>query len=142
MPLLAVAFLLIAADVAGLVVHARAGGRFGMLGQWGLCLGMGGGAILAVALTIQALFYDGDFPYMPTVVVPAGLAMVLGFLLFAITILRELPRWAGAFLIVGTLVLLGVNDQDERILLAIPFGLAWMSIGYVLWSGTADLPNS
>lgn len=136
-PLLAGAVLLIAAGVVGLVVLARAVGRFGRLGRWGVGIGVAGAVTLATALTIQGIIYDGDFPHMPTVVIPAGLAMAIGFLLFAIAVLRVLPRWSGALLIVGALVLLGVNDQNERILLAVPFGIAWVAVGYTLWSGKA-----
>jgi hypothetical protein len=27
------------------------------------------------------------------------------------------------------------NDQNAQALLAIPFGIAWVAVGYVLWSG-------
>lgn len=86
-PLLIGAVLFIAAGVIGLVIHARAGGHFGQMGWWGLGLGGTGVTMLAAALAIQGLLYDGDFPHMPTVVIPAGLAMALGFLLFAIALL-------------------------------------------------------
>jgi hypothetical protein len=140
MPLLAAAVLLIAAGVGGLVVHARSIGRFGRLGQWGLGLGMVGVATLAAALTIQSRFYDGDFPLMPVFVIPGGVALAAGFVLFAIAILRVIPHWAGLVLVVGALALLGVNDQNERILLAVPFGVGWIAVGWVLWSGTTA-PN-
>ena len=135
-PLLTAAVLLIATGVVGLVVHARAVGRFGRLGQWGLGLGTIGVVILAAALIIQSLFYAGDFPLMPLFVIPGGVAVAAGFVLFAITILRVIPRWAGVLLGVGALALLGVNDQNERILLAVPFGAGWIAVGWVLWSGT------
>lgn len=134
--LLAVAVLAIAVGVTGLVLHIRSVGRFGRLGRWGLSLGVTGTITLAAAVMIQSMLYDGDFPHMPLVVIPAGLTMALGFLLFSLAILRLMPRWVGALLIVGTLALVGVNDQDERILLSIPFGLAWIIIGYTLWSAT------
>ncbi len=38
-------------------------------------------------------------------------------------------------IIVGALVMLGANEQTVRVLLMIPFGLAWVAVGYVLWSG-------
>ena len=69
-------------------------------------------------------------------VIPAGLALVVGFVLIGVAILRSgvLPRWAAGLLIVGTLALLGMNEQNTQVLMAIPFGVAWAVIGYVLWS--------
>lgn len=74
---------------------------------------------------------------MPAFVIPGGLAVVLGFLLVAGATLRTgaLPRWASALLAIGTLSLVGFNDQNAQALLAIPFGLAWIGVGYALWSG-------
>jgi hypothetical protein len=37
-------------------------------------------------------------------------------------------------LIVGSLAMLGFNDQNWQALMAVPNGLAWMAVGYVLWS--------
>ncbi len=140
LPLLAAAVLLIAAGVAGVVIRARAAGRFGRLGRWGLVIGAAGAALLATSLVVQGLFFDGDFPLMPAFVIPGGLALAGGFLLFATAVLRVVPRWAGVLLVIGALALLGVNDQNARILLAVPFGGAWMAVGYALWAGRGDLP--
>lgn len=123
--------------VAGLLARARATGPVGWLGRVGLTL-LGAGALLLVTgLLVQELAYGGDFPQMPAVVIPGGLALVLGFLLVAIATLRAgaLPRWASALLLGGTLALVGFNDQNAQALLAIPFGLAWLGVGYALWSG-------
>ena len=132
-PVLAAAALLIAASVVALVIRTRSAGRFGWTGRWGLGLGVAAAVALAAALIIQGVFYDGDFPHMPTVVIPAGLALGSGFLLFAAAVLRVVPRWAGAMLVVRALALIGVNDQTDRILLAVPFGIGWMAVGYALW---------
>lgn len=141
-PLFLAAVLLIGSGVAALVRRSRAAGRFGSLGRIGVGSAVTGIVVLIAALLVQRIFFRGDFPLMPTFVLPAGLALVLGFLLLGSTILRSgvLPRWTTALLIVGALALLGVNDQNERMLLAIPFGLAWMAVGYVLWSDRATPP--
>jgi hypothetical protein len=39
-------------------------------------------------------------------------------------------------LILGTLAMLGFNDQNAQALMAIPNGVAWVAVGYVLWSGS------
>ena len=139
-PVLATAVLLLAAGVAGVVVRAQAAGRFGQLGRWGLTVGAAGAALLVTGLVVQGLFYEGDFPHMPAFVVPGVLALAVGFLLFAVAVLRVMPRWAGALLVVGAVALVGVNDQDARILLAVPFGVAWMAVGYALWTGKGQPP--
>ena len=133
-PLLAVALLLIAAGVVGMVIRARSAGYFGRLGRWGLATAVTGAALLAASVIVQSILFDGDFPLMPAFVIPGVLALVAGLLLFAGAILQVVPRWTAALLIMGALALLGANDQNERILLAVPFGLAWIAIGYFLWT--------
>ncbi len=36
--------------------------------------------------------------------------------------------------------MLGFNDQDARALMAIPFGIAWLAVGYTLRSGKGEQP--
>ena len=131
------AVLLIAIGLAGLVVRARAMGRFGRLGRSGAITSAVGLAAIVISGLVQGLFFGGDFPLMPFFVIPAGLTVVIGLLLSGIAILRAqvLPRWAGVLLIIGALALLGTNDQDARVLMSVPFGIAWLGVGYVLWSG-------
>jgi hypothetical protein len=43
--------------------------------------------------------------------------------------------------IVGALAMLGANEQTARVLLMIPFGVAWVAVGYVLWSGAGHRPD-
>jgi hypothetical protein len=140
-PLDAVLFLLavlfLAVGVAGLVIRARNAGRFGRLGSIGLIASGVGVAVLIISSLVQAVFFGGDFPLMPYFVIPGGLAVVVGFLLLGIAILRArvLPRWAAVLLVVGSLAMLGCNDQNAQVLMAIPFGVGWVVVGYVLWSG-------
>jgi hypothetical protein len=40
--------------------------------------------------------------------------------------------------------MLGFNDQNAQVLMAIPFGIGWIAVGYALWSGreaSADQPS-
>ncbi len=128
--------LLIALGAAAVVSRARASGRLGTVGRVGVIVGLAGVAVLLMAALVQALFYGGDFPSMPLFVLPGGLALVLGFLLLGIAVLRArvLARWAGVLLVVGALAMLGFNDQNAQALLAIPFGIAWVAIGFALRS--------
>ena len=122
---------------AGLVALVRSAGRFGRTGNAGAVIGAGGAAVLVIATLIQAIFFGGDLPLMPYFVVPGLLAAVVGFLLASIAILRSgvLPRWVAVLVMVGALAMLGANEQTARVLLMIPFGVAWVAVGYVLWTG-------
>jgi hypothetical protein len=136
------AVLLIAVGAVGVVLRARESGRLGTAGRIGLVLGLAGAALLLTGGLAQALLFGGDFAYMPLVVLPGVAALVVGFLLLGVAVLRAgvVPRWAGVLLVVGALALLGFNDQNAQVLLAIPFGLAWIAIGTALWSGAGAPP--
>ena len=123
--------------VAALLFRARARGAVGRLGRAGLALVGAGALLLSTSLLVNELAYGGNFPQMLALVIPGLLALVLGFLLLAIATLRAgaLPRWASALLARGTLALVGFNNQNAQALLAIPFGLAWLGVGYALWAG-------
>ncbi len=138
--LLTIALLLIMVGAAGLVVRARNAGRFGSLGKTGIIVGAVGVALPVIGSLVQGVWYDGDYPLMPYFVIPGVLALVVGFLLLGISVLRAgvLPRWAAALLMVGTLAMLGFNDQNALALMAIPNGIGWMAVGYVLWSGKGE----
>ena len=85
------------------------------------------------------LLYASDLVWLlsPLVVL---VALVIGFVLLGISVLRAgvLPRWAALLLIAGTLAMLGFNDQNALALLAIPNGIGWVAVGYVLWSGRGE----
>lgn len=134
------AVLLLAVGVAGLVIRARNAGRFGRLGRIGLVASAVGVAVLIISSLVQAIFFGGDFLLMPYFVIPGGLALVVGFLLLGLAILRArvLPRWAAGLLVVGAMAMLGFNDQNAQVLLAIPFGVAWVAVGYALWVGRGE----
>jgi hypothetical protein len=133
------AVLLLAVGAAGVVDRVRATGRFGRLGRIGLAVSGVGIATIAIAGLVQTFFFAGDFALMPYVVIPAGLALVGGLVLLGIAVLTVLPRWVGALLIIGVLTMLLANEQNARILLVVPFGIAWMAVGSVLRSGNGDI---
>lgn len=74
----------------------------------------------------------------------AGLALVLGVIVayvvmgFSLVSSRVFPLWAGVMLAVSALLLFGANDQNERILFVVPFGMAWMVLGILLWLSARD----
>jgi hypothetical protein len=127
--LLMLALLLV---VAGLVIRARHAGRFGGLGITSVVVG----AVAAVLLFIGTVLNTQDSSLVPPFIIPGLLALIVGFVLLSVAVLRArvLPRWAAILLMVGSLAMLGFNDQNWQALMAIPYGLAWMAVGYVLWS--------
>ncbi len=136
--LMLLSLVFLAVGVAGLVILARNTGRFGKMGKTGIVIGAAGVALLLIAILIQVIFFGGDdFPLWPAFVIPGLLAIVAGLVLLGVAILRSgvLPRWTAALLIIGALAMLGVNEQTARVLLTIPLGVAWVAVGYVLWSG-------
>ncbi len=120
---------------AALVVLVRRAGRFGTLGKAGTVLALLGVSILVVSGLVQAMVFEGDFLLMPYFVVPGIAALIIGFVLLAVTLLRSsvLPRWAAVSLLVGAVTMMGANEQTRAAWLAIPFGLAWIAVGYALW---------
>lgn len=132
-PLMLGAVVLLLVGFVGLLVFARREGRFGKTMRAGAWLASLGAAVLAVALAIQALFYAGDFPAMPAFVIPAAAMLGLGILLIGIAVTTLMPSWVGRLVAASAVAFAFANDQDARVLLYVPFGLAWMAMGWILW---------
>lgn len=124
------AVLLLAAGCAGLVSHARRRGGLGRLSRLGLYAVVAGAALGFIGVSLNA-WASGLVPFF---VIPALFAVVVGFLLLGVAAVRSkaLPPWAGVLLAGGTLSMLGANDQDLRVSMVIPFGLAWIAVGYAM----------
>jgi hypothetical protein len=136
------ALLLIGLGVAAATIRVYHASGLGRIGGTGLLVRSIGAALLLTSSIVQAIVFGGDFVYMPLLVIPGGLALIVGMLLLGIAVLRAapLPRWVGALLIIGTLAMIGYNDQNARALMAIPFGIAWLAVGYMLWVGRRTSP--
>lgn len=134
----AVAALLALVGVVGLTLMARRSGRSPKLMNAGLAFAAVGFLVLLAAVFIQAVFFDGDFSGMPYLVVVGMVALIIGFVLIGIFILRSgvLPRWVGVLLVVSSALLLAANEQTTAVLLAIPFQLAVATAGFFLWRRT------
>jgi hypothetical protein len=131
-PLLILALLLTAVGLAGVVTRARNTGRFGRLGQTGVALCAVGVALLVLGMVLSVIS-----EVFWVLVLPGGLALVIGLALMGIAALLTgvLPRWAAVPLIIGSLAMLLFNDQNAQVLMAVLFGIAWVAVGYALWSG-------
>jgi hypothetical protein len=114
--LLMLALLLVVVGMAGLVIRARNAGRLGALGKTGAVVAAVGAALPLIGGLVQGFLYDGDYPLMPLFVIPGVLALVTGFVLLAIAVLLAgvLPRWTALMLVVGSLAMLGFNDQNAQ----------------------------
>lgn len=133
-----VAAILVLMGIVGLTFRARLSGRPPRLMHIGVGSAALGFLVLLAAVFLQAAFFDGDFSGMPYFVVVGMVALIIGFVLIGIFILRSevLPRWIGVFLVVSSALLLVANEQTSAVLFAVPFQLAIASAGYVMW--TAD----
>ena len=131
-PFIAAALLCIGIGLVG--IYLRQGGRGGRLGALGVALGVGGDAVL-LAGSVLLLALD-DFPAAPLVVIPAFLALLAGALLSGVALLRTrvLPRPAAVALVAGSLAFLAFDSESARTWFALPFGAAWVWLGYALWS--------
>lgn len=138
-----VATILILIGIAGLTWLARQAGRYKRLANAGVICAAAGLAVLFLGGFIQAVFFNGDFPGMPFFVIPGLLAVITGFVLIGVFILRSgvLPRWLGIFLLVSSVLLLAANEQTITVLLVIPFGLAVATVGVFMWT-MADRPKT
>ncbi|MFC9919633.1 hypothetical protein [Agromyces binzhouensis] len=141
--LLIAAVPLILVGIAGLLVMARRYGRHIKLANAGTVTAAVGFAILFLSVLVQALFFDGDLPWMPFLVIPGSIGVIVGFLMIAIFILRSglIPLWLGIFFAVSSVLLLASNEQTASVLFAIPFGLAIGAVGFFMWTnGKRMLP--
>ena len=135
--LLAVAAVMMVASGAGLLQLVRRRGRLGWTGVVGATACGVGIGLLALATALQELLYGGDFAWMPVFVGPGVIALAVGLALVGWTIRRSrvVPSWAGVCMLIGAVLLLGSNEQTSAVLLAVPFGLAWLATGAALLSG-------
>lgn len=132
--LVGLAGVMMVASGAGFLMLIKRRSRLGRTGILGAALCAFGLAVLALAAIVQELSYEGDFWLMPAFVVPGAAALAGGLALVSWTVLRSrlLPTWSGGSLLAGALLLLGANEQTAAVLLAVPFGLAWVATGITL----------
>ena len=130
--LLTVAGLMLAVSGVSLVLLVRRVSGLGRSGLVALLVGGAGCALLLAAGIVSAV--DGDWNGMPGLVVPGVLLLAVGAALLGWVVLRSrlLPPWLALLLLATALLLPFANEQTSRILLAVPFGLAWFVAGTTL----------
>ena len=131
--LFAVAGVMLAVGGVGLLVLARGLGGLGRTGLVAVLMGALGCVLLLSAGVVSGLV-NSDWNGMPGLVVPGVIflavgAAILGWVLFRT---KVLPTWLAVLLLCTALLLPFANEQTSRILLAVPFGLAWFVAGVTL----------
>jgi hypothetical protein len=129
---LALMAMVLAACGLGLLLLSR--GRMGRSGRAAVAL-VGLGAVVSVAANVvQSVFFHGDLSVMPAVFLPAVAAVVLGFAVLMVVVVRArlVPLWAGV-LVELTILLVPFGDlENTTVLLDVPFGLALAAAGVLL----------
>ena len=132
--------VLMVASVLGLGLLLRRRDGLGRLGVLGCGLLLVGAAVLAAGGVFAVLFPEPSEDAMPGFVIPGFGAIAIGLFLLAVAVFRAhiLPTWSVALVAAGVVVMVFVNEQTSRVLLAIPFCLAWAVAGLVLVRTTAE----
>lgn len=138
MPWIMAGLVLIVVGLVGL--YFRQARRARGLGRTALVLAIVGMPFMAVGGL--AMTRDGTVAGISgfTLFLPGYLAIIVSLLLFGIASLRTpaLPLWAGVLLILTPVLLFLFNTEDARAWLMVPFGAAWVVLGYVIRSSADD----
>jgi hypothetical protein len=127
--------LLIVAALVG--IHRYQAARTGYLGVTAFVLTLVGAVFYFAGVIASGWGVDNAWEF---VFVPGFFIMIVGTLLFAASMMlaRVLPLSSGILLFCGTLLLKLFNLDDWHVWLALPFGLAWLWTGYLLWQHVAQ----
>jgi hypothetical protein len=144
-PLDAARHIFLAAGVTGLYFYLRCSDRFGWLGTVGFCLCLAA-FVLVAALDFGILMNEGVERLYISLGPVRALLLIAGSLLFGMAALRSaaLPRGGAMLLVVAALsspvAILVVAVSGGRFtawIFTVPtilFGLAWLALGYALWT--------
>ena len=121
-----VSVVLIVARIVAL--HSRLRSLYGRLGTAGFILALVGAAVLVIS--------GASWPWE----LVGAIALLLGSLLMGVAalVVKAPLRWGAIALVVGSLVFFLYNTETTRVWFALPYGAAWVVVGYLLWSGGAE----
>ena len=117
--------------VSGFVgVHIWRREVYGRYGTVGFVLAMVGAVVSVVSVGSWPLILIGSYTLM------IG-SLVVGL---AALVTNALPRWGSIALMVGSVVFFLFNTETAAAWFALPYGVAWTAVGYLLWTSerTAD----
>jgi hypothetical protein len=111
----------------------RAGGNrvLARVGSITLTVGV---AWLFVGVLVQAVFFNGDLPWMPLFVGPGVIGVLAGVALIAMSVFSSglLPTWLSILLTASAVVALACNEQSDAVLFIVPLALALAATGRYL----------
>ena len=130
-----VSLLLIGLGFLGLDLPSWRGRGYGRLGRVGFDLaGLG---ILVIVVSVAS---------WPIGMVAAWILMVGSLMVGAAALVSgTLPRWGALALVVGSVAFFFFDTHPARAWFALPYGAAWVAVGYLLWSrlgSAAEQPSS
>ncbi len=141
--------LLLLAGLAGLRV--RYAGRSGSLGKVGFAVALVGLALMLAGNVVEFWVAGGIREQMTALDLAGWIGYSLGYLLLAVGLvlvgvaclkLNAFPGWNALPLLMGLLVLpmyvTVTSGNAVGAVLAVPFGLGWVVLGYALWSGEGE----
>ncbi len=115
--------------VAGIVaLHARLRSLYGRVGTAGFVLALVGAFVLVVS--------GASWPWE----LIGAIALLVGSLLMGVAALGvNAPlRWGAIALVAGSLAFFLYNTETARVWFALPYGVAWIVVGYLLWTGGGE----
>jgi len=115
--------LLIVSGFVGVHIWRReVYGRFGTVGF-----------VLALVGAIVSIVSVGSWP----LILIGSYALMIGSLVVGVGALvtNALPRWGSIALMVGSVAFFLFNTETAAAWFALPYGVAWTAMGYLLWSG-------
>ena len=122
------ALLLIGSGLVGLDMPSwrRDGGGYGRLGRIGFDL---------AGLAVFVVFVSGSSGSIGLI---GAFLLMVGSLMVGVAALRTglLPRWGAVALMVGSLAFLVFDTEGLRAWFGLPYGAAWVAVGYLMWAGT------
>ena len=101
------------------------GGGYGRLGRVGFDL---------VGLAVFVVFVSSSSRNIGLI---GAFLLIAGSLMVGVAALRTglLPRWGAAALVVGSLAFLLFDTEGLRAWFGVPYGAAWVAVGYLMWTG-------
>ena len=115
--------------VSGFVgVHIWRREVYGRFGTTGFVVALVGAVVSVVSGGSWPLIFLGSYALMIGSLVVGAAALAT----------NALPRWGAIALIAGSMLFFLFNTETAAAWFALPYGVAWTAVGYLLWTGGAE----